>query len=102
MIRRPPRSTLASSSAASDVYKRQIQDIVKTIVDKGKSQTPKEKVGESHYNKGVYNSVMIAESIRNAQKLTGKKIVTGEDVRRGLETMNITAASRTRAGQAPS
>ena len=69
-----------------------IQDIVKTVVDKGKSQTPKEKVGESHYNKGVYNSVMIAESIRNAQKLTGKKIVTGEDVRRGLETMNITAA----------
>ena len=27
MIRRPPRSTLSSSSAASDVYKRQIKDI---------------------------------------------------------------------------
>src|SRR5664279_1429257 len=27
MIRRPPRSTLSSSSAASDVYKRQIRDI---------------------------------------------------------------------------
>eukprot|EP00658_Telonema_sp_P-2_P076096 TRINITY_DN66109_c0_g1_i1.p1 TRINITY_DN66109_c0_g1~~TRINITY_DN66109_c0_g1_i1.p1 ORF type:complete len:102 (-),score=23.38 TRINITY_DN66109_c0_g1_i1:117-422(-) len=26
MIRRPPRSTLSSSSAASDVYKRQIDD----------------------------------------------------------------------------
>src|SRR5664279_424762 len=26
MIRRPPRSTLSSSSAASDVYKRQIKD----------------------------------------------------------------------------
>src|SRR5664280_3496999 len=26
MIRRPPRSTLSSSSAASDVYKRQIED----------------------------------------------------------------------------
>ena len=26
MIRRPPRSTLSSSSAASDVYKRQYQD----------------------------------------------------------------------------
>src|SRR5664279_2432253 len=26
MIRRPPRSTLSSSSAASDVYKRQISD----------------------------------------------------------------------------
>src|SRR5664279_2648149 len=27
MIRRPPRSTLSSSSAASDVYKRQLLDI---------------------------------------------------------------------------
>src|SRR5665648_1241892 len=28
MIRRPPRSTLSSSSAASDVYKRQDEDVV--------------------------------------------------------------------------
>ena len=69
-----------------------IKDIVKNVVDKGKSQTQKDKVGEAHYNKGVYNSVMIAEGIRNAQKITGKKVVTGEDVRRGLETMNITEA----------
>ncbi|MBI1201691.1 MAG: ABC transporter substrate-binding protein [Rhodopseudomonas sp.] len=69
-----------------------IEAIMKDVVGKGKSQTPKDKVGESHYNKGVYNSVMIAEAIRNAQKLTGKKVVTGEDVRRGLETMHITAA----------
>src|SRR5664280_3896103 len=27
MIRRPPRSTLSSSSAASDVYKRQVENI---------------------------------------------------------------------------
>src|SRR5674536_85594 len=27
MIRRPPRSTLSSSSAASDVYKRQVQAV---------------------------------------------------------------------------
>src|SRR5664280_3910555 len=34
MIRRPPRSTLSSSSAASDVYKRQIEGrvVVKFIV----------------------------------------------------------------------
>ena len=29
MIRRPPRSTLSSSSAASDVYKRQVWEMVK-------------------------------------------------------------------------
>ena len=38
------------------------------------------------------NSVIVAEAIRNAQKITGKKVVTGEDVRRGFETLNITAA----------
>ena len=62
------------------------------MVDKGKGQSQKDKVGEAHYNKGVYNSVLIAEAIRNAQKVTGKKVVTGEDVRRGLETLNISAA----------
>eukprot|EP00658_Telonema_sp_P-2_P059091 TRINITY_DN47794_c0_g1_i1.p1 TRINITY_DN47794_c0_g1~~TRINITY_DN47794_c0_g1_i1.p1 ORF type:complete len:101 (-),score=37.11 TRINITY_DN47794_c0_g1_i1:110-412(-) len=33
MNRRPPRSTLSSSSAASDVYKRQVQDLDKDAVD---------------------------------------------------------------------
>lgn len=69
-----------------------IQDIVKTVVDKGKSQTPKDKIGENLYNRGVYNSVLIAEAIRNAQKITGKKVVTGEDVRRGFESLKISAA----------
>ena len=44
------------------------------------------------YNRAVYNGILIAEGIRNAQKLTGKKVVTGEDVRRGLETINLTEA----------
>ena len=69
-----------------------IQDIVKNLIDNGKSQTPKDKVGENFYNRGVMNSVIISEAIRNAQRLTGKKVVTGTDVRRGLESLNITAA----------
>jgi branched-chain amino acid transport system substrate-binding protein len=69
-----------------------LQDIQKHVVDKGLSKAPKEKVGEVLYNRGVYNSMLIAEGIRNAQKLTGKKVVTGEDVRRGLETINLDAA----------
>ena len=31
-----------------------IQDIVKYVIDKGKSQTPKDKVGENFYNRGVH------------------------------------------------
>ena len=38
-----------------------IQDIKKHVVDKGKSQAPKDKVGENLYNRGVYNSMLIAE-----------------------------------------
>src|SRR4051812_10283515 len=69
-----------------------IQDIIKHVVEKGKTQTPKDKVGENLYNRGVLNSMIIAEAIRTAQQVTGKKDVTGEDVRRGLENLNITAA----------
>jgi branched-chain amino acid transport system substrate-binding protein len=69
-----------------------IQDIVKHVVDKGKGQTPKDKVGENLYNRGVYNSVLIAEAVRNAQRITGKKVVSGEDVRRGLESLTISEA----------
>ena len=68
-----------------------IQDILKYVVNQGKSQVPsKDKVGEALYNRGVMNSVLVAEAIRAAQQLTGHKQVNGEDVRRGLEALNIT------------
>ncbi|MEJ0078606.1 MAG: ABC transporter substrate-binding protein [Alphaproteobacteria bacterium] len=69
-----------------------MKDILKYVVDKGKSLLPKEKVGETLYNRGVVNSIIIAEAIRNAQKISGKKAITGEDMRRGLETLVISAA----------
>jgi len=70
-----------------------IADIQKYVVDKGKSQvSSKDKVGQVLYNRGVYNSMLIAEAIRTAQKVTGNKVVTGEDVRRGLESLNVDAA----------
>lgn len=74
--------------SADGKYKA-LEDIRKYVVQAGKSQANPDKVGEVLYNRGVYNSVIIAEGIRNAQILSGKKVVTGEDVRRGLETMNI-------------
>ena len=67
-------------------------DIQKLVIDAGKSQTPKDEFGQVLYNRGVYNSMLIAEAIAEAQKITGKKVVTGEDVRRGLENLNLDAA----------
>ncbi|MCA1998310.1 MAG: ABC transporter substrate-binding protein [Hyphomicrobiales bacterium] len=69
-----------------------MQDILKHVHDKGLSQGKREQVGENLYNRGVYNSMLIAEAVRTAQKITGKKAVTGEDVRRGLEALNLTEA----------
>ena len=70
-----------------------LQDIKKLVIDAGKSQAAADEFGGSLYDRGVYNSVLIAEAIANAQKLTGKKVVTGEDVRRGLETINLDAGA---------
>ena len=90
--RRPRASSRLNWHSAQPDYPA-IADIKKYVVDKGKSQVEnKELVGNLLYNRGVYNGVLIAEGIANAQKVTGKKMVTGEDVRRGLETLNLDAA----------
>ncbi len=68
-----------------------IKDIQKYVIGKD-SQTKPEAVGENFYNRGIMNAVVIAEAIRNAQKLTGKKDITGDEMRRGLESLQITAA----------
>jgi branched-chain amino acid transport system substrate-binding protein len=67
-------------------------DIKKRVIDAGKSQTPAAEFGQELYNRGVYNSMLIAEAIRTAQRITGKKVVDGSDVRRGLENLDIDAA----------
>jgi len=70
-----------------------IQDILRYVVDRGDSKvTSRDEVGENFYNRGVMNAVLIAEAIRTAQRLIGRKLVTGEDLRRGLETLEITDA----------
>ncbi|RBP16199.1 amino acid/amide ABC transporter substrate-binding protein (HAAT family) [Roseiarcus fermentans] len=69
-----------------------LADIQKLVIGTGQSQTPKDEVGSVLYNRGVYNSVLIAEAIARAQAITGKKAVTGEDVRRGLENLDLDAA----------
>jgi branched-chain amino acid transport system substrate-binding protein len=68
-----------------------IQEIVKHVVDTGNSQAAREKVGENLYDRGVYVGVLIAEAIRTAQRLSGRRAITGKDMRRGLESLSISA-----------
>jgi branched-chain amino acid transport system substrate-binding protein len=69
-----------------------IRDIVTYVVDPGHSRAAREKVGENLYDRGVYNAVLTAQAIRNAQRLSGRASVTGKEVRRGLESLAISQA----------
>jgi branched-chain amino acid transport system substrate-binding protein len=75
-----------------------MQDILRLVYDKGLTQGTKDHVGDVLYNRGVYNSVLIAEAIRTAQKISGTKLVSGTDVRRGLESLDLTDARWTEIG----
>jgi branched-chain amino acid transport system substrate-binding protein len=65
------------------------QDIFKYVYDKGKSVGPRDKVGEALYNRGLINAMFAVEAFRTAMAKFGNKALTGEQVRWGLENVNI-------------
>lgn len=68
-----------------------IQDIMTHVVDKGLSKVASaDDVGNVLYNRGVLNAVILAEAIHEAQAMTGKSVITGADMRDGLEAVNLT------------
>lgn len=75
-----------------------LQDVKKLVVDAGKSQVDPEKVGDVLYNRGLFNAVIVAEAIATAQKATGKKAITGADMRAGLENFVLDQARLTELG----
>ena len=68
------------------------EDLKKYVYDKGKSLTPKwEETGEILYVRGLINAMLGTEAIRTAQAKFGKKPLTGEQVRWGIENLDVTA-----------
>jgi branched-chain amino acid transport system substrate-binding protein len=64
-------------------------DILKHVYGKGKGAGPKQDVGQVLYNRGMVNAMLVVESIRTAQGKFGKKPLTGEQVRWGIENLNL-------------
>ena len=61
---------------------------MKHVVDKGKSQTPKDKVGENFYNRGVLNSMHHRRGDpQRAEASPARRRSPATDMRRGLETL---------------
>jgi branched-chain amino acid transport system substrate-binding protein len=67
-----------------------IQDILKHVYDKGKGAGDKATVGEVLYNRGVVNMMFDTEAIRLAMTNFKTQSPTGEQVRWGLEHLNVT------------
>jgi branched-chain amino acid transport system substrate-binding protein len=67
------------------------QDVLKFVHDKGKGSGPREGVGEVLYNRTIINAMLDTEAVRLAmQKFGTKGAPTAEQVRWGMENLNIT------------
>ena len=66
------------------------QDIYKHVYDKGKGLGERGRVGEALYNRGMMNAVLATEAVRVAQDKYGKRPLTGDEVRWGIEHLDIT------------
>jgi branched-chain amino acid transport system substrate-binding protein len=68
-------------------------DIIKYVYDAGKAVDPgfRPRIGEVYYNRGLAEGMWIAEGIAKAMEIHERKEITAEDVRDGLEALEITA-----------
>jgi branched-chain amino acid transport system substrate-binding protein len=67
-----------------------IQDILKYVYAKGQGTGAKEDVGSVLYTRGVIIQMLSQEAVRRAQERFGKgKVMTGEQVRWGLENLSL-------------
>ena len=83
----------SSNMAAAGTDFPALQDVLKLVVDAGKSKVAdRSDVGNVLYNRGLYNAVLVAEAIRTAQMISGKSNITGADMAVGLERLNLSAA----------
>lgn len=70
-----------------------IQNVLKYVHDKGNGNIERERVGSIYYNRGIIHGIVTAEAIRTAQEKFGKgKPITGEQMRWGIENLNLTDA----------
>jgi branched-chain amino acid transport system substrate-binding protein len=68
-----------------------VKDVMAMVHDKGQGTGPKDEVGQVLYMRGAMSAMFSIEGIRAAQERYGKgKVMNGEQVRWGLENLNLT------------
>ena len=77
--------------SGADFNAKLTKEALSTLHAKGQGTGPKEEVGQVLYLRGAMSAMLTVEGIRAAQERFGKgKIMTGEQVRWGLENLNLT------------
>jgi branched-chain amino acid transport system substrate-binding protein len=66
-------------------------DLEKYVIGPGKSLAKPDEIGSVLYNRGLINSMLGTEAIRTAMAKFGNKPMTGEQVRWGIEHLDLTA-----------
>ncbi len=73
-------------------------DIIQYVYNKAGAEAMKNNMGEVLYNRGLLNAMYGVEAVRTAQGKFGNKAMSGEQVRWGLENLNITAERLSQLG----
>jgi branched-chain amino acid transport system substrate-binding protein len=73
-------------------------DILKYLYNGDKAKAKENNFGEVSYNRGIINAVFTTEAIRTAMTKFGNKPMTGEQVRWGLENLDLTQARLSELG----
>ena len=66
-----------------------IQEILDKVYGAGKGNLSPQRVGTIYHNRGVIAGILSAEALRLAQSKYGKKPLTGEQYRWGLENLSV-------------
>ncbi|MCX7660662.1 MAG: ABC transporter substrate-binding protein [Caldimonas manganoxidans] len=67
-----------------------VKDILSLVHDKGQGTGPREEVGSVLYMRGLISAMLAVEGVKRAQEKYGRgKVMTGEQVRWGLENLAL-------------
>ena len=69
-----------------------IQEILDKVHGAGKGHISPQRVGTIYYNRGLISAVITTEAIRTAQGKFGARPLTGEEIRWGIENLDLTEA----------
>ena len=68
-----------------------IQEALDIVHGAGKGNISPQRVGTIYYNRGIVAGIVTVEAMRTAQAKFGNIVLSGEEMRWGLENLNITA-----------